>query len=276
MKASALNFAGPKRQGTSISKTVAAMMVNKTEQIIDEDITIISPKPVSRVKTVAFESKSGQDVITAAKENEAPQTVEDGEEAAAVFKNHPLFKQLTSLAQDPDHKRKKRIRKTMTAAEIAAEDKNEYIKHLLFQTQFLHQHNQHSNPILQNKIQEDEHLRNQNATMNQENAIYPDYILKAFEAIKSREISKYETMIADNEKSKSGGRNVLEAGTVVNDCTMVYSKPYLNKFKLRYSLTGEAPIIAKISYSAFRECLKKSNLEHIEKLVLFSRSLPGF
>lgn len=112
--------------------------------------------------------------------------------------------------------------------------------------------------------------------MDNENSIHPDYILKAFENIKNQEISKYEKMISENEKSKSKGKNILKAGTIVNDCTMIYSKPYLNKFKLRYSLDEEKPIIAKISFSAFKECLKKSNLEHIEKLVLFSRSLPGF
>ena len=69
---------------------------------------------------------------------------------------------------------------------------------------------------------------------------------------------------------------MLKIGSVINDWAHIDNKSYLNQFKLRYSHEGEKPIIGKISYVAFRECLKKSNIDHIEKLVLFIKSIPGF
>ena len=45
---------------------------------------------------------------------------------------------------------------------------------------------------------------------------------------------------------------------------------------MRYSLEEETPIIAKISHRDMKECFKKSNKEHIERIILFTKEIPGF
>ena len=54
----------------------------------------------------------------------------------------------------------------MTLQQIEDDDKNLEVKNLLIATQFLHHFTQHSNPILVNKIMEDDKLREKNATLD--------------------------------------------------------------------------------------------------------------
>ena len=79
-------------------------------------------------------------------------------------------------------------------------------------------------------------------------------------------------MINDHQNEQ-----ILEAGTVINDCILLEKKPYLTNLKLTYEGSiDEQPVIAKMLHSTFRDVMIKTDQDHIEKLILFSRSIPGF
>ena len=53
--------------------------------------------------------------------------------------------------------------------------------------------------------------------------------------MKTEEKSKYEKMVKIKEKCTKEEITMLKVGSIVNDCILIYNKPYLRNFKLRYS-----------------------------------------
>lgn len=49
---------------------------------------------------------------------------------------------------------------------------------MLYKTQFISEYTQHSNPILQNKIYEDELLLEKNMTIDKINTFHKDFVIK--------------------------------------------------------------------------------------------------
>ena len=62
--------------------------------------------------------------------------------------------------------------------DMIKEGENNHIKKMLFKTRFISEYTQHSNPILHNKIHEEENLLTQNMTIDMENTFHKDFIIK--------------------------------------------------------------------------------------------------
>ena len=70
--------------------------------------------------------------------------------------------------------------------------------------------------------------------------------------MKATELQKYEYIIEQSEKRPENDA-VLIPGTVVNDCILIYSKPYLSNLKLAYHGDEvDEPVVARISHNTFR------------------------
>jgi hypothetical protein len=61
---------------------------------------------------------------------------------------------------------------------IDKEAENDKIKGLLLGTSFIGEYTQHSNPLLQAKISEDEQIRKKNLTIDFVNTFHKDFIVK--------------------------------------------------------------------------------------------------
>lgn len=110
-------------------------------------------------------------------------------------------------------------------------------------------------------------------TMDMQNTFHKDYVVKQYERCRTIELEKYENMLGNKAQI------LLDQGTVVNDCSLILNKPYLRGYKLIFDVpekVDEIPVIARLSHEEFKECLLKTDEDHIEKLINFSKSIPGF
>ena len=119
-------------------------------------------------------------------------------------------------------------------------------------------------------------MQEQNATFVQDGKFYKDYIVKEYEKIVQSQNELLSSKIKEFERTKRKDELLIEPGTILNDGTLVMGTPYLDQFKLTFDPDDELPIIGVMTREMFRECLEKTDLDHVEKIISFSKSIPGF
>lgn len=67
----------------------------------------------------------------------------------------------------------------------------------------------------------------------------------------------------------------LMPGSIVNDCCLIVGKPYLENYMLVCDPEAK-PIIAVLTSQEFKDGVEKTDNEQLEKLINFSKSIPGF
>ena len=118
-----------------------------------------------------------------------------------------------------------------------------------------------------------------NLTIDLVNTFHKDYIIKEYEKLVKDEIDKYEGMLKQGQRFGNQNYQILQPGTVVNDGTLVCAKAYLQDYQLQFDpdvSERDKPIIAKITHSQFKDSLLKTDEDFVEKLINFSKSIPGF
>ena len=116
---------------------------------------------------------------------------------------------------------------------------NEHIKTLIIETQFLNELTQHSNPQLQQKINEDEQLRNNCQAKKSANIFQKDFIINQYEALVQKEKEWIEGLVKgaefhDDGKDQKTDRNVLPPGSFVNSCKLISPKTYLGNYMITF------------------------------------------
>ena len=56
---------------------------------------------------------------------------------------------------------------------------------------------------------------------------------------------------------------------------MMIPKPYLDDWVMTFD-PSDPPIIAKLTFANFKDSLQKTDDDQVEKLINFSKSIPGF
>ena len=100
-----------------------------------------------------------------------------------------------------------------------------------------------------------------------------DLVIQAYERIVVSEKESYNEMATQSRLT--GNRVSLEPGTAVNECSLLLDHTYLRGYKLTYDVE-EPPVIASLSSEAFKECLVQTDTDQIEKIINFSKQIPGF
>jgi len=132
------------------------------------------------------------------------------------------------------------------------------------------------------RILDDELVWQHNSTMNGLVTFHKDYIIKQYERLAKEETTRLKSMIEREEKFQGGeplNRNVLPIGTFVNACALVSPRSYLSDYMLTFDPSdpeNEKALIATITQREFKESLLHTDDAYVEKIVQFSKQIPGF
>lgn len=105
--------------------------------------------------------------------------------------------------------------------------------------------------------------------------IHKDYVSKTYEKLAETEQLKYTNLLEKARETKDLDYTLFRPGSVINECSLLGSRPYLNNFALSFD-PATKPVIATMSADLFKECMRKTDTDQIEKLINWSKSMPGF
>lgn len=130
----------------------------------------------------------------------------------------------------------------------------------------------HSNPLLHEKVSNFEKLRKINRSFEPgEEQVYHSYVSIMYkESVEAQQT--YFMLMAQADDTDS---SYLTPGTIINDCCLIVGRPYLEKYMLVCE-PDDMPVIAVLTHQEFKEGVEKTDNEQLEKLINFSKSIPGF
>lgn len=127
--------------------------------------------------------------------------------------------------------------KTMKPAGLTSDNRsvNEQTDKLIAMTK-------HSNPMLQDKIQNFQRLKQFNNTMQRsEEQAQTNYLTQTYLQGVKNEQERYRSLVAEKE-----GTVILEEGSFFNSCTLMVNKPYLTDFAFKFN-PNRPPVIGSIT-----------------------------
>lgn len=111
-----------------------------------------------------------------------------------------------------------------------------------------------------------------------------DFIINEYERLVKEEKDHIEDMVVGFEKHDDGKQhktdwNVLPIGTFINGATLISPKPYLKDYMITFDANhpdNRNALIATLTRQEFGESILLTDDQYVEKLIQFSKIIPGF